>query len=732
LYRATLIAITLVYLCLGITYALATPPLEASDEFKHYPYVQYVQTEQALPILDLQEPGLWLQDGGQPPLYYLVMAALTAGIDTGDLPEVHQLNAHAFIGNSNQVTNKNLILHRPEREQFPWHGSILAIYLIRLASVGLGVGTIWLAGRLGTRLFDPLTGLFAAALTAFNPMFLFVHAAVNNDSLAAFLGALALYLLVVLWQTQPDPRTAWPTYAALGLVLGLGMLTKLSLTAFLALTGVALAWLAWRSGRWTFFFIGGPITAGLALLIAGWWFLRNLQLYGDLTGLDRFIAIQGARPMPLTWLGWWQEFGTFYRTYWGLFGAVNIAAPQLFYLAANVMFLAGVAGLIRRRQQGLPAGFWLPVVWAAVLFLLLLRWTAIYFSFQGRLMFPALAGVNALWAAGLLAWLRPVWRPKVAGVIGSLFLIVAALLPWTAIRPAYAYPEPVATVPEAARFGPITFTAGEDRLQLVGVEMAPGQSVLPAGEPVEVVLYWQAVAPVNRNYLTAVHLLGRGAVSVGQVNRHPAGGMIPTGQWQPGQIWRDVYHVWVQANAEAPARLQVTAALFDPETRQNLPATGPDGQLLPLLVVGAARLAAAESASAPPPVSLEVPFSEGITLQGYDLDPQPASAGESLVVTLYWQATAIPSAAYTVFVHLLGPDGNQQANGDGPPLNGDYPTSFWRPGDEVVDSHLLTIPAGATAGTYQIAVGLYDPATGRRLARLDGAGDTVTWPATIR
>jgi len=97
-YRKLLVSIVLLYVALGVTYALATPPLEASDEYKHYPFVQYVQTQRVLPVLDTNDPGLWLQEAAQPPLYYFLMASLTTWIDTNDLPDVHRVNPHAFIG----------------------------------------------------------------------------------------------------------------------------------------------------------------------------------------------------------------------------------------------------------------------------------------------------------------------------------------------------------------------------------------------------------------------------------------------------------------------------------------------------------------------------------------------------------------------------------------------------------------------------------------------------------
>ena len=677
--RLGLVLIVLAYITLGVIYALATPPLEASDEYKHYPVVQYVQAlrlrsgqaQRALPVLDPDDPGLWLQEAAQPPLYYLLMAALTAPIDTSDLPELHHKNPHAFIGNPGQVTNKNLIIHDPAREAFPWQGAVLAVYLIRFASIGLGVGTVLLTARLGSTLFNPRVGLLAAALTAFNPMFLFVSAAVNNDSLAILFSHLGLYLLVRLWQDTPDPRACWQRYAVLGAVLGLGMLTKLSLGGLLGLTGLTLTWLAWRRREWRLLFGGGAIMIAVALAMSGWWVARNLRVYGDLTGLDAFITVQGTRDVPITWGDWVGEFGTFYRSYWGLFGGVNVATPESFYFVCNLAALVGAAGVgfwLWRKHPRKQSGTWLLAAWAAVLFLLLLRWNIISEAFQGRLIFPALGALNVLWAVGLLAWTSDGKRLALALVLSGWMLGAAILLPWTTIRPAYAYPEPLTTVPEAARFGPITFSGVEDcGIQLVGVEMQNGQSVTPAGEPVEVVLYWQAIQPTERDYVSTVHLLGREYTSVGQVNRYPAWGMIPTSQWpctvRPGhvqtkQIWRDVYHVFVNKDAAAPTRLRVSVGMYDTEAGHPLPARGPDGASLEMVLVGEARLTTDQPSPLGPPVTLEMHWADGIALVGYSLDSR------TLNLTLYWQATDTPSQDYTVFVHLLDESGTLRGQGD--------------------------------------------------------------------
>lgn len=726
--------ILLIYVVLGIQYTLATPPLEASDEYKHYPVVQYIQNTHRLPVLDPSEPGRWLQEGAQPPLYYLLMAALTSGIDTRDLPVIHQVNHHAFVGDPNQIRNKNLVFHDPARDRFPGQGSIRAIYVIRLASLGLGLVTLWLTARLGYRLFSPSLALTATALTAFNPMFLFVHAAVNNDSLAILWGAWGLYWLVDLAQTMPDPRHAWGRYVRLGVVLGLGLLTKLSLGALLGLTGVVLGWQAWRARRPSILLLGGGLVVLSAGLVSVAWFVRNWQIYGDLTGLDVFIQVQGRRTEALTWSGWWAEFGTFYRSFWGLFGGVNISAPTWFYTVCNGLAVIGGVGwvvwLVRQRGH-LSPGVWLALGWAGCLFLLLLRWTFIYPAFQGRLLFPALGAINLLWAAGLRqvaglgAWVhrKPatgrLWLPTATS---GFLLVNAAWLPTGAIQPAYAFPQPLAGVPTEARYGPITFAAPDGQLQLVGVELTPGQTTWPgANQPIALTLYWQAIKPVHQDYLSAVAALGRNYQAVGSLNRHPAWGMVPTSQWQIGQIWRDEYRLFINRDAPAPARLRIHVSLFDVALGQDLPAQTADGDALSLVIVGEARLAAwPESVPAPAQV-LSADFGDGIVLEGYTWQ----TAAASPTITLTWQAVAIPSQAYTVFVHLLGPDG-LLATGDSPPLNDDYPTTWWQTGDRVPDPHVINLPTSLPPGDYRIAVGLYDPVTLARLIRPDGS-DSVSW-----
>lgn len=730
--RRWLLVILGLHLALGLVYSLVTPPLEASDEFKHYPYVQYVQTHHDLPVLDPEtclqtsDNCPWLQDGGQPPLYYILMAAVTSWIDTSDLPELRWMNWHAFIGNPSQVCNKNLVIHIPEREAFPWHGTVLAIHLIRFLTLGFGAGTVVLTYLVARHLF-PEDGrglaLGAAALAAFNPMFLFVNAAVNNDALAAFLGCLFLYTAIRLVRDGLKGPLPLRRYAMMGLVVGLFLLTKLSGLAALILLAALLAWLSLRQRSLRPVLLGLPVVVTIAFLLSGWWFLRNWRLYGDPTALRVFVAIQGVRSGAPILRDWLDEFGTFRWTYWGLFGAVDVMAPRWVYAFFDLLSLLGLAGLglwairrLRKRTEE-AALWWIPALWGLVLFISVLRWTWIYFSFQGRLVFPAIAGISPLLLVGLREWVP--CRFRLAMVVGVLLILfgIATALPFASILPAYRPPQPLALadVPAEARVEPLDVGAG---IRVVGWELPP--QVVTTGESVEVVVYWEVVAPDGGDYISFARLLGRRVGLVGDVNRRPACGMVPTSLWQPGQVWRDSYRVPVGKDAAAPSRLLLEVGLYDPR----------EGQTLGMVRVGEAKLAPSEPASEPSYV-LTVDLTDGVSLVGYDLAPGVAAPGEVVTLTLYWSARQSPSADYQVFVHLLSDGPEPVAQGDGPPLGGDYPTGLWEPGEVIIDPHPLHLPADLPPGRYRLWVGMYSLETMVRLARLDGLGDAVEIPTPL-
>lgn len=87
----------------------------------------------------------------------------------------------------------------------------------------------------------------------------------------------------------------------------------------------------------------------------------------------------------------------------------------------------------------------------------------------------------------------------------------------------------------------------------------------------------------------------------------------------------------------------------------------------------------------------------------------PARADGTAQVMLYWLVTGTPEPL-TAFVHVLAPDGRMVAGHDAP-LAGLYsPASRWQMGQLLPDRHVVRLPVGLPAGTYQLKAGLYRPA----------------------
>ena len=99
-----------------------------------------------------------------------------------------------------------------------------------------------------------------------------------------------------------------------------------------------------------------------------------------------------------------------------------------------------------------------------------------------------------------------------------------------------------------------------------------------------------------------------------------------------------------------------------------------------------------------------------VLLAAYELPRLGYRPGETLPITLTWQAMQPPGQGYTVFVHLARADGSPVAQHDGLPASGARPTDTWPPGDQITDAHQLNIPPDTPPGEYWLRVGMYGDA----------------------
>jgi hypothetical protein len=111
-----------------------------------------------------------------------------------------------------------------------------------------------------------------------------------------------------------------------------------------------------------------------------------------------------------------------------------------------------------------------------------------------------------------------------------------------------------------------------------------------------------------------------------------------------------------------------------------------------------------------------------VQLIGYDLPQSSVTAGKSFPLTLYWRALDEMDTSYTVFVHVVGPDGVIRGQWDSVPGGGALPTTGWVKDEVVTDEYLVPMDEDAPPWRYTIIVGMYDPITGNRLS-VSGAED---------
>jgi len=164
--------------------------------------------------------------------------------------------------------------------------------------------------------------------------------------------------------------------------------------------------------------------------------------------------------------------------------------------------------------------------------------------------------------------------------------------------------------------------------------------------------------------------------------------------------------------------------------------TAPDGTLLDggLFTPFDVRLLRRErSFEMPITPTLDITFSDpAIKLIHAQVSTTTLRPGDSLPVTLYWEAGTTTNNLYTVFVHLESLDGQVIAQLDSAPQGGGMLTVSWATGQIIADAYPLTIPANTPPGAYRIVVGMYNPLDGVHLIdESTGKGEVVLDPPIV-
>jgi hypothetical protein len=627
------------------------------------------------------------------------------------------LNPFFYAGDAARLSNVNQVMHTPQ-EAWPWQGVALAAHWLRMLSALLGLGTLVCIFGCGRLLWpdDARPALLATAVTAFLPQFNFVHASISNDPLITLLASLALWQLLWLW-FHPVTR---PRLLSVGITCGLAALTKnagllllLYAVGFLFLRSLKTFNFSKKSNVWlevwnwlwqTAVFVILPV-----VLMAGWLWLRNQQLYGDFTATEPFIRLaEGDRGYTL-----WQvlgETGGLVRSLFAVFGWFNLLAPAWVYGVWAGIVGTAVLGVVKtavtrrhgenasHRTVNLPfpistlAAPWFPgfllFLWLLLVYAGLVAFMLRTPAAQGRLLFPAIVPLALALAFGLTRWR---WR-GVDGLAVGLALLTTLYCVFFVIRPAYALPPIVAELPATAV--PLNLDVGEG-LVLVGVERETDTAA--PGDPVWFTLYWRADAvPAEPPELVA-ELLGRDLALLGNSHSYHGQGRYPANLWPPGELIADRVGIRLAETAAAPvlARLFVRLAAGDGGTAAGEVKVVPDEW--PASGASLAQLG------------------EEVVVTAVALSRETAQPGDSVQIDITWEVLSPPGGNLTTLVHLAEAGQPPLATGDNQPIAGQYPTRVWAAGEVIADHYVLTIPEGLAHGRYPLWMGMYDAETGERL-----------------
>ncbi|CAI7975850.1 conserved membrane hypothetical protein [Frankia sp. Hr75.2] len=360
----------------GLLTAFATAPFAGADEAQHTAYALEV-ADGRLPELDTAVRAAVPGMSGLPAGCRVPPEEARAAID---LREVAILPACARrpggLSNFDLVYTAN---HPPLfylLEAVPLGGGraaghpLAGFYGARLLNLAIGIGALVATAALARALLPtrPDLAVAAAAFTAVIGGFVAVAGQVYNDALAVTLITGATVATLTLARRGPSARTL----VLLALLIPAAALSRASgaLAAAVLVPAVGVAFVlgrgapGWaRAERARTLLLGvaaAVATAALTVLVAGWFYLRNIRLYGDptATGLIADMFPTGAEPRSVREVLTSGDFWWFvYRGFFGRQALLTGAARWMAVCVGLVTVVGLLAAAVRaarnlRRDSG--------------------------------------------------------------------------------------------------------------------------------------------------------------------------------------------------------------------------------------------------------------------------------------------------------------------------------------------------------------------------------------------
>jgi len=323
----------------------------------------------------------------------------------------------------------------------------VAAKIIRIPSILFGLALIWvtyLAIRTGFPESEA-AAVGAAAFVAFLPMNITLAASITNDVLTNLIVALALWRLARFARAAANADFA-NRYAkeavVLGIIMGVGVLTKTSTLLLFPTAVVVFALLAARGAVSARIATRACVIAvALGLAIGAPWLVRNTLLYGDPVAQHIFLTafkntathaamLAGtlAHGAKLSEGEYWQLVSMWtLQSFWLQRLAMNSAA-QVESLALTVIMAIGAALYVARRLQTLPAYQQAQIGGYVTLIFLTMaafaRFNTVFFQAQGRYLYTALVPIGFFAASGISELFPQRFRPAGLACVAILMALM--------------------------------------------------------------------------------------------------------------------------------------------------------------------------------------------------------------------------------------------------------------------------------------------------------------------
>ena len=266
-----------------------------------------------------------------------------------------------------------------------------------------------------------------------------------------------------------------------------------------------------------------------------------------------------------------------------------------------------------------------------------------------------------------------------------------------------------------------------DKLRLSGFQWMRDEA--PPGQELQVKMRWQSTQTMQTDYRVTLtlrdeagHLWGLGSKRLNDIDAQTywdkhgleQAVLIPTSQWPVAETTVEAFELPVDL-ATPPGEYTVLVRVHPEGVWDGLPirspgatASGFDYPLGRVRVLPAPQPPSAEALEIARPRRAN--FGGDIRLLGWDVSSTDARPGDTLHLSLFWEAQHSPRADYTARLWLIDERGEFGGEVRAAPAGAQYPTGQWHAGEVLRGQYELMVDAAAPTGTYSLMLNLFDGA----------------------